>query len=134
MKLKMNVPSKLLAISFLLVLSACGPETSDTRIGTPRAPREAQCDLKVINGNDTSNFAKFEQVGVVQLANAPAGTAPFDPKVRDMVRPRACALGGEAISVLGSGDVSANGFTDSAYATYIVWAKKHQVSSAPEKF
>jgi len=115
-------------------LPACGTQASDTRIGTPHDAREAHCDLTVINGTDTSNFAKYEQIGVVRISNAPAGTGPLDPQVRELVRPRACALGGEAISVMGSGDVSPNGFTDSSYAAYVVWAKKGAKSATPQKF
>lgn len=113
---------------------SCSTQATDTRIGTPHEAREAQCDLTVINGTDTANFAKYEQIGLVRISNAPAGSGPFDPQVRELVRPRACALGGEAISVMGSGDVSTNGFTDTSYASYIVWAKKGVKSGAPQKF
>lgn len=132
MNFRRTTPSFLLA---LIILSsvACGAQTSDARIGTPRAPRAENCELTVINGSDTSNFGKWEQVGVVRLSNAPAGTSPLDPTVRAMVRPRACSLGGEAISVMGSGDAAA-GFSESAYAAYVVWAKKRDVSTAPEQF
>jgi hypothetical protein len=52
--------------------------------------------------------------------------------VRDVVRPRACALGGEAISVLGSGDMM-RGLNQQATASYIVWAKRG-AGSTPLKF
>jgi hypothetical protein len=116
------------------LLAACGAQVSDARIGTPRPARDANCDLDVVSATDMATMAKYEQVGIVRLSNAEQGTDPLDPEVRALVRPRACALGGEAISVLASGDaVSRNGLRETAYAGYVVWAKKTP-ATAVKKF
>lgn len=111
-----------LALVFSLSIAAC-VQTTDARIGTPHAARPDDCQLRVIDQNDTSNFAVYEQVGVVRVQNAPAGTSPLDPSIRSIVRPRACRLGGEAVSILASGDAYA-GFSKQGYASYVVWARK----------
>jgi hypothetical protein len=55
--------------------------------------------------------------------------------VRLIVRPRACALGGEAISIMASGDaVSPTGLRTTAYVAYIVWAKRQSSVQAPQNF
>ncbi len=119
----------------LFALVGCGAQASDARVGTPRPPREAQCDLTVIDAMDTANFAKYEQVGIVRVSNAEQGKGPLDPEMRALVRPRACALGGEAISVLASGDAaSRNGLRTTAYGGYIVWARKSARPASPQKF
>jgi hypothetical protein len=124
-----------LLLPVLAFTAGCSPQESDARIGSPRPPRADACDLVVVNAMSPTTFNSYEQVGVVRLSNVPAGTDPMDPSVRAIVRPRACALGGEAISVMASGDaVSRNGLRTTAYAAYVVWAKKRALSKGPEKF
>lgn len=118
-----------------VILTGCGPQAQDARMGTTRPPREAQCELTVIDAMDTANFAKYEQVGIVRVSNAEQGKGPLDPEMRALVRPRACALGGEAISVLASGDAtSRNGLRTTAFSGYIVWAAKSAKPATPQKF
>ena len=119
----------------LLAVVGCTPQVSDARMGTSRPAKDPNCDLTVIDAMDTSNFAKYEQVGIVRVSNEEAGTDPMDPKVRAIVRPRACALGGDAISVLASGDArNARSFRTTAFGGYVVWAKKSDKPQAPQKF
>jgi hypothetical protein len=118
-----------------LLLAGCSAEAADARIGTPRPPRDAACALEIVNATDPATFATYEQVGVVRVGNATAGTDPLDPSMRDLVRPRACALGGEAISVMASGDARARrSFRETAYAAYVVWAKKRAPGTPPQRF
>lgn len=119
----------------LCSLFACAPQASDARMGTSRPAKDPSCDLTVIDAMDTANFAKYEQVGIVRVSNEEAGTDPMDPKIRAIVRPRACALGGDAISVLASGDArNARSFRTTAFGGYIVWAKKSDKPATPQKF
>ena len=119
----------------LFALVGCAPQASDARMGTPRPPREAQCELTVIDAMDTANFTKYEQVGIVRVSNAERGKGPLDPEMRALVRPRACALGGDAISVLASGDAtSRNGLRTTAFSGYVVWAMKSAKAAKPQKF
>jgi hypothetical protein len=114
--------------------AACSAQATDSRFGAPRPAREPTCNLEIIDATASSTFAGYDQVGVVRIGNAPAGTDPLDPSLRDMVRPRACALGGEAISVLTSGDARVrSGFRDTAFAAYVVWAKK-RAAATPQRF
>jgi hypothetical protein len=119
----------------LASVAGCSAEAADARIGTPRAPREATCNLVIVNAMDPATFAAYDQVGIVRVGNASAGTDPLDPSMRELVRPRACALGGEAISVMASGDARARtSFRETAYAAYVVWAKKRASGAASERF
>jgi hypothetical protein len=104
------------------------------RVGVPRPARAPDCSLDVVAAADLATLARYEQVGVVVLSNAEAGTDPLAPEVRAIVRPRACAMGGEAISIMGSGDVTGpRSFRTTAYASYLVWAKK-AAPGAAQKF
>ena len=124
-----------LAFCGLSTIAACSAQVSGARMGTPRPPRDANCDLTVINAQDTANFAKYEQIGILQVSNAEAGKSALDPEIRAKVRPKACALGGDAISVLASGDVQSEGsFRKTSFGGYVVWAKKSDHPAAPQKF
>ena len=117
------------------LLLACAPQLSDMRMGTPRPARVPDCELDIVAPTELATLNKYEQVGVVRLGNAVRGTDPLAPEVKAIVRPRACALGGEAISVMGSGDItSRNGLNTTAYAMYLVWAKKPVEPATPRKF
>jgi hypothetical protein len=45
---------------------------------------------------------KYEMVGMITV-EAPAGTDPMSPELRDQVRPEACKLGGAVVSLLANG-------------------------------
>lgn len=121
-----------LAISSLL---GCAPQASVVRMGAPRPERDEHCDLTVIDTMDMTKLADYEQVGVINVSNAEKGKSALDPDMRALVRPRACALGGDAISVLASGDVTnQSGLHTTAYGGYIVWAKKSTKPATPQQF
>jgi hypothetical protein len=118
-----------------LALAACAPTVADIRTGVPRPPRDPACSLDVLNPTDMATIMRYDQIGVVRLANEEAGTSPMSPEAREIVRPRACAMGGNAISVMASGDIMARTApVTRAFAAYIVWAKKAPASAAPQKF
>jgi len=131
----MRLPSLLpAALAAVASIAACAPQLVDVRMGVPRAARAPDCDLTVVSATDMATLAKYDQIGVVNLSNAEAGTDPLAPEVRAIVRPRACAMGGEAISVMASGDITARqSFRTTAYAAYLVWARK-SAAGAPQKF
>jgi hypothetical protein len=115
-----------------LAFMACS-DISSVRVGVPRSARGDTCDLDVIS-SDMSTFAQYEQVGIVTLSNA-SGTDPMSPEARALVRPRACALGGEAIAVMSSAGLK-NGFgmTVGSLRSYTVWAKRTTGPATPQKF
>jgi hypothetical protein len=114
-------------------LYACGAQVADIRMGAPRPAREPACSLDVVTATDMTTIAKYDQVGMVRLTNAEAGSSPMSPEAREIVRPRACAMGGDAISIVASGDIMSPALVTSSYAAYIVWAKKAP-AAAPQKF
>jgi hypothetical protein len=122
-------------VGVALAVSACAPQVDDMRMGVSRSPREPTCTLDVVNATDVGTITKYDQVGMVRLSREEAGTDPMAPAAREIVRPRACAMGGEAISIVMSGDVmNRTGIGSTAFAAYIVWAKKPAAGAAPQKF
>jgi hypothetical protein len=115
---------------------ACAPTVQGMRMGATRPPRPPDCSLDIVSATDFATIQKYEQVGVVVLSNEEAGTDPMSPQARAIVRPRACALGGEAISLMGSGNVKnpTSPLPTTAFGSYVVWAKRAAPGSAPQKF
>jgi hypothetical protein len=125
-----SLAASVLALASLV--AGCAPEVQDLRMGVARPGRPPTCDLDVVTA-DATMLSKYEQVGVIQLSNAP-GDDPLSAEARDQVRPRACALGGDAISVMASGNVGSRvGIHVGTFRSYVVWAKKSRASS-PQKF
>jgi hypothetical protein len=88
------------ALPFLVLaalgLLACAPQLDDMRMGVARPPRAPDCSLDVVSPMEMATLQKYEQVGVIRLSNEEAGTDAMSPQARALVRPRACALGGDA--------------------------------------
>jgi hypothetical protein len=103
------------------------------------APKPPDCPLELvtIHPEDMAPGARFgaggqyQMIGVVALG-LDQGTNPMSPEVRKLVRPRACAYGGEVVSLLVGGD-SSNGYgrpqTD---VVYTVWGPR--AASGPQPF
>ncbi|MBK7075121.1 MAG: hypothetical protein IPH44_22750 [Myxococcales bacterium] len=84
-----------------LALAACGPKAgiSDVRmIHAP--PREPNCQLEMIQIDPTTITVeqRWEILGYVTFSDA--GTQdPFAKANRELLRPRACAMGGTAVGI-----------------------------------
>jgi hypothetical protein len=103
-----------------LVSTACGASYTETRIGEPRSPRPESCEIEWIS-IDAKPASKH--VDIAMLSNMNVGPDPSSAQAREQVRRRACALGGDAVSLVRSSN---------DLASYIVWANKpSQESSAP---
>jgi hypothetical protein len=115
---------------------ACTPTVQGMRMGATRPRRAPDCSLDIVSPTDFATIQKYEQVGVVVLSNEEAGTDPMSPQARAIVRPRACALGGDAISLMGSGNVRnpTSPLPTTAFGSYVVWAKRAAPGAAPQKF
>jgi hypothetical protein len=100
-------------------------QVSTTRMGIPEPAEPEGCPLEILDASGLA-LLRYTQVGLVQVLQEPYLTDPLDPAVRDLVRPRACALGGAFVSIMSSGDVAPPNLPSyaSSYAVYGVWREK----------
>ncbi len=87
-------------ISSLLV-AACGPQEWITVTpGVSRPPRPTDCaiDLVTLGPKDLAPAGPYELLGYITIAKDGVQD-PLRPETREKARPRACALGGEAMAV-----------------------------------
>jgi hypothetical protein len=122
----MHLPSCIPLLFVFLSLIGCA-QTASATFGTPRSPRPETCTLQIISP-ESATKSNYELVGVVTLT-APAGTNALDDSIRQRVQPRACALGGDAVSVGASANTAGLGASQSI--TFDVWARQSQ-ESAPK--
>ena len=84
----------------LALLSACGPSIVEHRTAY-LPPREGNCRLDHVTTTmaDFAPDGRYEVIGNIMLAErGPHG--PFDPDYLAEVDPRACAMGGDAVTVM----------------------------------
>jgi hypothetical protein len=117
----------LLPLVVLPMLASCGPPVSISRMAY-FPPRVADCPLTIVNGVMTNPAAfmmptsEWEMVGTV--ATGQVGSAdPFSEETMKIVRPAACGMGGDAISVMMSNQVMA-GFSTTTGTGYVVLRKR----------
>jgi hypothetical protein len=128
--------------ALLVVLAACGgPAVGEVRTGLPHTSRPADCQLQLVTvsaadmapGARFGSNGEYEMVGSV-LIGADKGTDAFSDEVKKIVRPRACKMGGEIVSLLASGtDANLYGHAQQSIA-YTVWAKRSSAPSGPQTF
>jgi hypothetical protein len=123
----------------LLVLSGCGPAVGDVRIKV-RPARPADCPLEIVDvrNEDRMPGAKFgggeyEMIGSV-LVGAEKGADAMSEEIRALVRPRACAMGGEVLSLLVTGEGSNRRGHAQQNIAFQVWAKVTAGSAGPKPF
>jgi hypothetical protein len=97
---------------FALMLG-CATSNEDVRLGDPRPARDAKCEITWVSIDDSPATGR-DQVAFVHLAGVT--TNPLDATARELVRRRACALGGDAASLVSS---------TSDHGVYLVWATRH---------
>jgi hypothetical protein len=126
-----------LLLALLALVAGSGPNVVEMRrIVAP--PRPEGCDLQFLQLK-MEDFAPmigtYEMVGIVSLSEAGVQD-PFQDKYKEIVRPRACAMGGEAVTILAEATVhGALGGSGSAVNYAIV--RKRQApgaAAAPAKF
>jgi len=120
------------AVAWLLV--GCGPNISEVR--TVSAPaREPNCSLEFIKANMnelSSGTGEWEMLGQIVLQEEGVQD-PFAERYRAIVRPRACAMGGEAVALVLS--ATSQGLTTSGSSTsYGVLRKRTDASAKPTTF
>jgi hypothetical protein len=98
--LSMKRTTLLLLLSSIL-LSACSMAhvTGHSAVGIKRRPRPETCQLAVVRETEVAmHFPKHELIGVIAVEGA-VGVEATHPDVKELVRPRACEIGGEVLSV-----------------------------------
>jgi hypothetical protein len=113
---------------------ACGPSISEMRMRALPG-REASCALQFVpmDRDLQSGTGRWEIVGYVTLSET--GMAdPFAPRYRDLVRPRACAMGGTAVTLFAN---ATNSYAISSGSTtaYAVLTERNAAAPAgPQPF
>lgn len=122
---------------------ACTTNVVEVRTAS-RPPRDESCELQIIQvtpeetrqGGKYGPGGEYEQIGMITLA-AMGDTNAMSDMVKAAVRPRACAMGGEYVSLLTSA-IGASGMGVPYQATtYQVWAKRAPAppaSQTPQPF
>jgi hypothetical protein len=82
---------------------ACGPDVTETRMGF-YPPRDRRCPLEFVSADlrTMGPASPWELIGYVTVSEKNPEN-PFSPKYREIVRPRACDMGGEAITIVQAG-------------------------------
>lgn len=125
----------------VVALGGCGAAVGEVRTGVPHAARPPSCALtfETVTPADMQPGARFgaggefEQVGMVSLGTT-QGTDPMSEAVRQEVRPRACGMGGEAISLMMSGDGANRRGYAQTNIVFLVWAHPQQRPTTPQAF
>lgn len=118
----------------MLVAGGCGPSVSEVRMAS-YPPREPNCDLEFVKINMaelSTNQGPWELVGQIVI-NETGTQDPFAEEYRAIVRPRACAMGGEAVGILMSA-TSEGAYSSGSATNYGVLKKRSSDSAAPQKF
>lgn len=113
------------------VLAGCGPNISEMRMASA-PPRPDNCELQFLQlkiEDLAPMVGTYEQLGSVMLFETGVQD-PFQQKYRDIVRPRACAMGGEGVTILNQAtSQGAMGMSGSAVNYAVV--RKRQAPGAP---
>lgn len=125
--------SLLVPALFAFCLAGCAPEVSTARMGGVYPPREPACALELRSGTmDFALVSSFDTVGTVSVRGK-EGEAPNAPRILALVKPEACALGGDTVLINTSADLT-NGFQSSSHHSFVVMRRKAPGGGAPQKF
>ena len=112
--------------------AATGPAVGEVRTGTPHPTKAPDCPLEfvAVSAGDMWRAGRpirrrrndYEMIGAVNIG-ASEGTDPMSEETRRIVRPRACAMGGEVVSLLASGTAQyRRQFTPQQNISFVVWS------------
>lgn len=119
------------------ILCACGPSVTEMRmVSAPPKPVDCSLEFLQLTINQVSPMAPeyaYEVVGHVVLHETGVQD-PLQDRYREIVRPRACSMGGEAVAILQQA-TSATAFGSGSGVDYAVVRKKPTGGApAPTKF
>jgi len=94
------------ALASALLAASCGPQISEVRSVNYPA-REASCSLEFVQIDKMAAYTlytdgKWQVIGQIILSEGGI-VDPLSERYRAIVRPRACAMGGEAVALLTAG-------------------------------
>ena len=117
---------------FVLLLAAgCTQNISETRMKS-FPPHAKDCELQVLSGMPYGGeSAVWDLAGVVTVGDL-GSPDPFSVENKKIVRPRACAMGGEALSIMASQNSTA--VASGSSVSYMVWRKRSAQGASPQKF
>jgi hypothetical protein len=120
----------------LVFLPACVEMVSVSRMKMA-PPREPHCPLKLVETDMTDLSplgTRWDLLGIVSIG-ANHGVDPVSEKAREMIRPKACELGGTAVSLVQSVSSRASiGMGTSGAVQFAVLRSKMSSSTAPSDF
>lgn len=105
----------------------------------PSKPENCKLELMQLSSTEMQAGAAFgangtyEMIGVIAIG-AKEGTDAMSEEIRQIVRPRACAMGGDVVTLLASGTGGRGGGIVQQNITYTVWATRDENASAPKPF
>jgi hypothetical protein len=112
------------------LMAGCGPAISEMRMGFA-PPRPATCELKLVQADMMALAAggSWEILGHIVLQETGIHN-PFEERYMKIVRPRACAMGGEAVSILQAASTSTT-FSSGSGVQYAVLRARAASAPAP---
>lgn len=127
----------------MMALAGCGPGATvgEVRMGAPHPAKVADCPLEFVSvsandmapGGNFGSGGKYEMIGAVNI-RADEGTDAMSEEIRKIVRPRACGMGGEVVSLLASGTAPYRGkFRAQQNISFTVWGPI-SAQQGPQRF
>ena len=121
----MKILCRAAALVLTLFASACGPNIILQRTGYA-PPKADTCNVVVVTKSSTELMgevqapsSKFTMLGTITLSDS-GSRDPFSEDSMEIVRPRVCKLGGDAVGLSGAVSVGGGGST----TTHAVFARK----------
>ena len=124
-------------LGLLILAAACGsssPHVSTMRTGGLFPARPADCTLELHTGDlDGQMMLTHDVVGMLSIDGADANEPPNSPRLLALLKPQACALGGEIVTVGLSANYTYPGTLhgDDSRHSYMVLRKKSATGAAP---
>ena len=124
-----------LILASLLSVAACGPhlQVQTMRAGGFAPAKPANCPLELhTEAMDGTMMSTYDPVGFVHITGADDGEPPNSPRLLALLKPQACALGGDIVTVGLSANVTYPGTVqkDDSMHTYFVMRKKSAAGAA----
>jgi hypothetical protein len=107
------------------------------RAGGMHPAKPANCPLELhTEAMDGSMMLTYEPVGFIHIAGATDGEPPSSPRLLELLKPEACALGGDIVTVGLSANMTypASFRGDDSQHTYFVMRKKVSGEPTIQKF
>lgn len=117
-----------------VLIVGCGPSVAEVRL-VNYPPRERNCSLDFVEVNMkklNENKGPWELIGHVILSQE-GRQEPFDEKYKVIVRQRACAMGGQAVTIVANA-VAEGVMSSGTTISYGVLRKRGAKRKAPKKF